>query len=266
MVKKKKAKKKVVKIPDTKEKKEFNTAKYPNSIQTENKVDPKTKLGHFVCLQIALKGLFDKKLEELPKVKQKLINDSFPHHGLWNDMTSEVRENTAIQSDRQNDLRLEPLSEKLGKTCSERDEYEHSETTTALNITEKNKQLTRLRKEADRLDILLFGPLNKALAAAIAIKEDRLDEFLAVEDASKNGAKSRNDEDALKTKKDYFDKRNDNLQKDSEKLELEYIQRDEEYTLDDLASDLSEMGKYKKISLSKKRIRRLITRKNTKKG
>jgi len=127
----------------------------------------KTHPKDFVMLEDVLDGLFDRSLAELPKGKLKYAESPyFPRQ--WDSMVAMERLIEAQQLDRQRNPALQPLWEKLEKAQSEITEYEQSETTTALNITEKNKQLMRIRNEEERLDILLFGPLKDAL---VAVKE-----------------------------------------------------------------------------------------------
>lgn len=140
------------------------------SIRQPVHINLKTHLKDFVMLEDVLGGLFDRTLADLPKGKRKYAEPPyFPHQ--WDAMDVKERLIVAVQLDRQRNPALYPLWEKLEKVFSELDEYEQSETTTALNITEKNQQLTRLRKEADRLENLLFGPLNDALVAVKEIEE-----------------------------------------------------------------------------------------------
>ena len=112
-----------------------------------------------------LEKLFGRKLANLPKGKRKYAEPPyFP--GLWDTLDKKQRLITAKQLDRQRNPALQPLWERMEKVYSEIDEYEQSAATTALNITEKNMQLIRLHKEADRLETLLFGPINEALSEA----------------------------------------------------------------------------------------------------
>jgi len=151
------------------EKEGFNAAEYLDSLQTVH-IDPKTHSKNIVMLEDVLEGLFDKPLADLPKGKRKYAEPPyFPH--LWDTLDAKGRLIVAVQLDRQSNSVLKPLWEKLENVQSEIAEYGQSEATTALNITEKNQQLVRLRKEEIRLDILLFGPLNEALVAAKEIGE-----------------------------------------------------------------------------------------------
>lgn len=147
-------------------KKSFNAAEFLDLRQTV-RINLKTHPKDFVMLEDVLEGLFDRTLAELPKGKRKYAEPPY-FISLWDALDSKNRLIEVVQLDRQRNPVLQPLWEKLEKVQSEIAEYEQSETTTALNITEKNEQLTRLCKEEIRLDILLFGPLNDAL---VAVKE-----------------------------------------------------------------------------------------------
>jgi len=126
-----------------------------------------------VMLEDVLEGLFDKPLADLPKEKQKYVEPPyFP--GLWDAMDAKERLIIAVQLDSQRNPALQPLWGKLEKVYSEIDEYEQSVTITALDITEKNKQLTRLYKEADRFENLLSGPINDTQSEAKVIGEPKL--------------------------------------------------------------------------------------------
>jgi len=127
----------------------------------------------FVMLEDVLEGLFDKPLADLPKEKQKYAEPPyFPH--IWDALDKEQRLITVGQLDRQRNPALQPLREKLEKVYSKIDEYERSEATTALNITEKDEQLMRLHKEADSLENLLSGPTKEALSDTKTIDEPKL--------------------------------------------------------------------------------------------
>jgi len=135
-------------------------------------MDPIIHPKDFVMLEDVLEGLFDKPLADLPKEKRKYAElPYFP--GLWDALDKEQRLVTAELLDSQRNPDLQPQWEKLEKAYSKIDEYERSEATTALNITEKDKQLMRLHKEADRLENLLSGPINDTQSETKVIGEPK---------------------------------------------------------------------------------------------
>lgn len=177
---------------------------------------------------------FDKKIMKrggLPKEKKELLKNKNPIlFALWNERSPEERKQAAIDTDYQNDPATEKERERIFELITEREEWEQVETPTALDKAKQEEKLKEIRAELES-----FYNGSHPLCC------DKYRKGTEIIDTEPPELKR-------KQQKQKTEERNDRLQQVMDELAKEKKKKDEFYTRDSLANEMSKMEEFKNIS------------------